>query len=279
MPIDFSSLPLREVRKSRDLDWDPFALDFSREAADWLMLDDDEKHMLLRHVAGFLLGERAVTHDLAPLQQAIRRERGRMEEEMYLTVQQYEETRHVEFFQRWLNEALPGVFGKDIPYPDLGAGLNGKEVPTIRMSEVLHRLDTDPSPENQVRAVVAYHIIVEGVVAEVGYHIFYAMLDKDGLFPGLRKGVELIQRDEKRHVAFGVYLLQRMLAERPELEAVFDDEIETVRGLPMNGLDQVFLPFGDDVPFGLDPARFHELSREFLEGKIQAVKRGTLIKN
>ena len=96
MTIKFESFPVRAMRRGRELAWDPNNVDFSRDRGDWMKLTPLEQEFLLSQVFGFLVGERGVAHDLAPLQQALRKERGRMEEEMYLTQQMYEETNHVE---------------------------------------------------------------------------------------------------------------------------------------------------------------------------------------
>ena len=74
MPIDFDSFPLRGIRKGRELAWNPHEIDFSQDAADWPTLNSREQTVLLRQIVGFLIGERGVTHDLAPLQQTLRRE-------------------------------------------------------------------------------------------------------------------------------------------------------------------------------------------------------------
>ena len=42
----------------------------------------------------------------------------------------------------------------------------------------------------QVEASVVYHMIIEGVLAETGYHGFYQALQGRGLLPGLVQGLE-----------------------------------------------------------------------------------------
>lgn len=273
MPIDFDSLPMLEFRKGRELQWFPHELDYSREAQDWTALGDAERDLLLRQVVGFMVGERAVTHDLAPLQQALAAERGHMEEEMYLTQQLFEEAIHVEFFQRWMNAALPGVLGRDIPYPELYGTIFSEVLP-----EAMHALRTDRSPEAQMRACVVYHQIVEGVLAEVGYRVFYACLDEGRRLPALYAGVKNIQRDEARHVAFGTYFAQRLISERPELEKLFDEEMEKMKPLSLASTDQIFDTFGEEAPFGLKRESFRAEAAKLHEGRVLAVKRGALVR-
>jgi ribonucleoside-diphosphate reductase beta chain len=273
MPINFESLPLREIRKGRSLAWDPFTIDFSRDKADWAALDTAEQEFLLRQIVGFLIGERGVTHDLAPLQQTLRREKGRMEEEMYLTQQLYEESTHIEFFQRWMNDVLPGVVGKDIPFPP-GQGNFFSEI----LPDAMQALNTDASPEAQMRATVTYHQIVEGVLAEVGYAIFYACLDAKGILPGLRFGLRQIQQDESRHIAFGTFLAQRLINEHPELERVFEECMESLHDATVGSTDGFFGPYGLQTPFGVKHADFKQLAEDLYQRRIRAVLKGGLVK-
>ena len=128
MPFDHDSLPLRLFTASHERAWNPADIDLSREQSDWLALTDDERLLLLRLVAGFRVGERGVIHELAPLQIRFRLQ-GRIEEELFVAAQLYEEARHVQFFERWLVEALPGRFGVDVPYPDLRGDLFSAHLP------------------------------------------------------------------------------------------------------------------------------------------------------
>ena len=56
MPLDFDSLPLKEIRKGRELRWDPHALDFTQDIEDWKTLSDVERELVLSQVFGFLIG-------------------------------------------------------------------------------------------------------------------------------------------------------------------------------------------------------------------------------
>jgi ribonucleoside-diphosphate reductase beta chain len=41
---------------------------------------------------------------------------------------------------------------------------------------------------------VTYNMVVEGVLAETGYHAFFTMLERNGLMPGLRRGSRSLNR-------------------------------------------------------------------------------------
>jgi ribonucleoside-diphosphate reductase beta chain len=267
MGLNFDTFPLKEMRRGRELAWNPHAIDCSRDAADWKDLSDEERHFLLLQVVGFLVGERAVAHDLAPLQQVLRREKGRMDEEMYITQQLFEESTHVEFFQRWLYQVLPGKLGEDIPFPS-GPGA---PILFVELPAAMNALKTDPSPEAQLRAVCCYHQIIEGVSAETGYQIFYDCLDKDNILPGLREGVRNIQVDESRHIAFGTYLARRILSENPHLSDLFEEEMARLNESNIEGLKMLLHTFGETLPFGLKTADYIDMSRDLLQRRMKAV--------
>lgn len=273
MSLDFNAIPLREIRKGRELMWDPHAIDFSQDKADWLKLNDDEQRVMISQVLGFLIGERAVTHDLAPLQQVLRRERGHMEEEMYITQQLFEESTHVEFFQRWLDEVLPGTLGVEIPIPP------GERSPILHeeLPKILNALYDDSSPEAQMRAVVVYHQIVEGVLAEVGYQIFYDCLDPQGIMPGLREGVRNIQTDEARHIAFGTYLARRLIKDYPHLKEVFSKEMDGFFPGIVRTTEILFEHYDDPIPFDLNQESMARLAQDLFDRRKKSVLQGGLV--
>jgi ribonucleoside-diphosphate reductase beta chain len=266
MPLPLDSFPMHLFRASQERGWVPSTFDYSRERAHWASLGDDERELLSRLIAGFRVGERGVTHELAPLQQVLREEK-RLDEELYVTAQMFEEARHVEFFERWLDAALPGVWGKDIPYPQLTGDLFNTRLP-----EVMRALYTDASPASQVRAIVTYHFYVEGIGAESGYPIYYEVFAKTGLFPALKEGIALIRRDEARHIAFGTYLLNRLITESREAADAFEAELAALEPFIEAGATQTFAPFeGRPTPFGLDRAKFHGFYRENFDVMKRAV--------
>ena len=206
--IDHALFPTRLYHKAKKLGvWDPAAIDLSRDAEDWRGLDPEERDVLLRLTALFQAGEEAVTRDLLPLIQVISNE-GRLEEEMFLTTFLFEEAKHVEMFWRFFTEVAP----------DHG-DLTRFETPSYRtiffdeLPGALHGLAGDASPRAQARAAVTYNMIVEGVLAETGYRAYQATLEANGILPGMQEAVRLVKRDESRHIAYGLYLLSRLVGE------------------------------------------------------------------
>ena len=166
-----NSPPMRLFeRAKRNGVWNPSDLDFSADQQDWQRLTAEERDLILRLTALFQSGEEAVTLDLLPLIGVIARE-GRVEEELFLTTFLFEEAKHTDFFRRFLDE-VAGATG-DLHHFHTPSY---KAIFYTALPGALQALHTDGSAAAQVRAVVTYNMIVEGVLAETGYHAYHAML-------------------------------------------------------------------------------------------------------
>ncbi len=215
-------LPMRLYHKAKRLGvWDPRDIDLTQDRQDWATIPDEYRGRLLSLFLGFQAGEEAVTLDLTPLIIAIARE-GRLEEEMFLTTFLWEEAKHTEFFRRILDEVVQ--LQEDLnplmhPEPD-ERDLFGEDLP-----RVMNRLLTDPSPENQIKASILYNMIIGGVLAETGYFSFARVLGQAGIMPGLQQGLQYIKRDESRHIAYGVFLISRLVAQYPALWPLVEERM------------------------------------------------------
>src|SRR6185312_3248848 len=134
----------------------------------------------------------------------------------------WEEAKHTEFFRRFLDEVMQeqdDLHHYRTPSPS-GRDLFGED-----LSNVMNALLTDPSPAAQVRASVLYNMFIEGVLAETGYYRFAHLLEQTKMMPGLKEGVGYIKRDESRHVAYGVFLISRLVAQDKSLWPVVESRM------------------------------------------------------
>lgn len=187
--------------------WNPEDIDFSQDRLDWETLTEAEKKNILIQIAQFAGGEEAVTIDLLPLVMTIAKE-GRLEEEMYLTTFLFEEAKHLEFFTRFLEEVVGSKEDLSRYHNEAYKKIFYEELPAA-----MERLAHDQSPEAQAIASTTYNMVVEGIMAETGYHAFYSGVGKLGKLPGLLEGISLLKMDESRHISYGTYLLQRLIKE------------------------------------------------------------------
>lgn len=243
--LDRDLPPMRLYEKAKRLGiWNPSDIDLSKDKSDWTLLKDDEKDLILRLLAMFVAGEEAVTLDLLPLIQVIAKE-GRVEEEMFLTSFLFEEAKHTDFFQRFLDD----VAGVDADLTKYHTD-NYRFIFYDALPSALSALEADSSPSAQVNASVTYNMVVEGVLAETGYHAFFTMLERNDLLSGLRQGISLLKQDESRHIAYGVYLLSRLVAEYPEEWDTLDKQMNTLLPAAIGVIGDTFAVY-EVVPFGL----------------------------
>jgi ribonucleoside-diphosphate reductase beta chain len=254
--LDWDSVPMRLFQKAKRLGtWDPQELDFSADAADWASFTDIERDFLLRTLALFQAGEEGVTNDLLPLIMAIAEE-GRIEEEIFLTSFLWEEAKHVEFFRRWLDDVA-------VARGDLERYLTPsyRHLFLVELPSALDALKTDRSVNAQIRASVTYNMIIEGVLAETGYHGFRQSLEANHKLPGLLDGIRLTARDESRHIRYGVFLLDRLINQSPDGWEVMNQRMNELLGPAMGvisefweGYDESNPPFGQRMETYLDYA-------------------------
>ncbi|MFU8803736.1 MAG: R2-like ligand-binding oxidase [Bradymonadaceae bacterium] len=246
--LDYDHFALRLWTKAKKFGiWDPQSIDFTKDREDWQSFTDLQRESLLHLSSMFLGGEESVTLDLLPLIGVIASE-GRLEEEMYLTTFLWEEAKHVEAFRRFFDEIagehtdlsrFHGPFYHMIFHEQLPAAMN--------------RLRTDPSPIAQAEASVTYNMIVEGVLAETGYYTYYAMLEEKDMMPGMREVVGKLKQDESRHMAYGVYLLSRLVAEHgDEVWEAIEARMNALLPLALGMINETFDRYGGSMPFGLE---------------------------
>jgi ribonucleoside-diphosphate reductase beta chain len=229
--------------------WNPSLLDLTQDQRDWAGLSAQEQSLILRLTAMFQAGEEAVTLDLLPLIMVIAQE-GRIEEEMFLTTFLWEEAKHTDFFRRFLDE----VTHNQTDLSPLTVS-NYRTVVYDALPVALGALVSDPSPRAQVIASVTYNMIVEGVLAETGYYAYHSMLQRNGLMPGTCKGIMHLKQDESRHIAYGIYLISRLIAHDDSLWEVAEAEMNRLLMPSLGVITEIFDCY-EVVPFGLQVDEF-----------------------
>jgi ribonucleoside-diphosphate reductase beta chain len=241
-------LPMRLYHKAKRLGvWDPQSIDFSQDVLDWQRFNDNERETLLNLTALFQAGEESVTLDLLPLIMVIAQEQ-RLEEEMFLTTFLWEEAKHTEFFRRFLDEVAHEHSDISRFHTPSYRRIFYEELP-----RTMNALLTDRSLAAQARAAVLYNMIVEGVLAETGYYAYYNMLERNNVMPGLRQGIGLLKRDESRHIAYGVFLISRLVAQDRSLWPLIAQQMTELLAPALGIVNELFANAGEleERPFGM----------------------------
>jgi len=201
-PRHFAALATR-------LRWDPDTIDLSADVESWGALEPGLRRRLTILLVGFCVAEHHVADELRPFATAARDPAMAA----VFAAQCADERRHARLFDR-VAAVILGAPGADArsrrqfvralaPAPVLD--LFERRLPLIASA-----VAADSSRLGE--GVSLYHLILEGVVLTAGQRALLAELG-DGRLPRLRHGVELVERDERWHVGFG---LRCMLDLRPE---------------------------------------------------------------
>lgn len=206
------------LRTADSLQWDEMAIDLRADAGAWPVLPERLRLGLAALVAGFCVGEARVAGELDPFAAAAEGDVADC-----FRAQARDERRHARFFDRAAREA---------------AGVPGGG-PEERLAALRARLEPDfldlfderlPAASRSLaggaadlpQAVALYHMLIEGVVFLGGQLALLELIGGREELAGLRRGVELVLRDERWHVGFGARLLNE-LPGGAGVEAVTDE--------------------------------------------------------
>jgi ribonucleoside-diphosphate reductase beta chain len=213
--------------------WQSQAIDLERDKEQWAELPEEDKEEHLWGLSSFFVGEERVTTQFSGLVMAYENE----QEEAFLTTQQVDEARHMQFFDRWFRE----VAGTDGGIEDRLAASRADvtdafvELFDERLVMAGGRLIADPSDmEAKVDFVTAYHMVIEGTLALTGQHFMLDYYEKNDLLPGFQEGFGNIARDEHRHVAYGTWFLQQKCADgrmRERVQATLNELLPLAAGV------------------------------------------------
>src|SRR5579875_745075 len=212
-------------RALRSGTWDPARIVFSEDKRHYAGLAEDRRLYLEAFAAAFFNAEASVARVFGPWVMAA----PTFIQQAFLSTQLVEEYKHTDFFEIAFRE----VFG----HAPRQALANPVHAPLPEKGEQLLRLLGTDGIERDlawVRAVAHYQGVIEGVQANAGYQIFRRVFADKGLFPGLSEGYASIQRDEGRHVGFGIAVLRHYAARDRRLAAairdVFGEYLPLIKG-------------------------------------------------
>jgi ribonucleoside-diphosphate reductase beta chain len=193
--------------------WKATELDFTVDKEQWVTTPREAQESTIWSIGSFYVGEERVTADLAPFLQAA----PSGEIELFLATQLVDEARHAAFFDRFGAEVMC------LSADDFRGRM--REVEKILLSpwrevfddglrDVAKRIQAKPDDLDLfVEGITTYHMVVEGFLAVTGQTLIRDYLLEHSLYPGFCEGFGLVERDEHRHVAFGVRFLRDVIDE------------------------------------------------------------------
>lgn len=252
--------------------WAVHTLDFSTDRASFAALDPEQQQGLIWIFAHRFHAEFSVATLLAPFLAAA----PDYDMQLLLATQTADEYRHLQCVLRIYEE----VFG-------IGGGIPAVRAVADRITDpvasrfyeefdrIVRVLEHDRSPDAFLRAILAYHLIAEGVVARTAQHLASDKYARLGNFPGLAKGQRLVARDEARHIGIGVAYARRCLTEEPaRARAVIDAGLEEFGRITTEGLliaNEAGLGAIVQEGYGVDAATFYGELLRFLNVRLRSI--------
>jgi ribonucleoside-diphosphate reductase beta chain len=229
--------------------WQSQAIDLDRDKEDWTAFSDEDRDQILWGLSSFFVGEERVTTQFSGLVMAYEDE----QEEAFLTTQQVDEARHMQFFDRYYRE----VFGlTEERMPDRLQNVREHVTDAFvklfdeDLVEAASRLIADPRDmDAKVDFVTAYHMVIEGTLALTGQHFLLDYFEKQGLLPGFVEGFSNIARDEHRHVAYGTWFLQQKCSQDESHRKRIQDKVAELLPIAAGVLVPPGYELGDDYEF------------------------------
>jgi ribonucleoside-diphosphate reductase beta chain len=227
--------------------WRATELDFTVDKEQWVTTPREAQESTIWSLGSFYVGEERVTADLAPFLLAA----PTGEIELFLATQLVDEARHAAFFDRFGAEVMC------LSADDFRGRM--REVEQILLSpwrevfddglrDVSKRIQAKPDDLDLfVEGITTYHMVVEGFLAVTGQTLIRDYMVEHAMYPGFCEGFGLVERDEHRHVAFGV----RFLRDAIEQDARHRATVERVVLDLAPKAAYVFVP-----PYVKDPADF-----------------------
>ncbi|MPZ67725.1 MAG: ribonucleotide-diphosphate reductase subunit beta [Pseudonocardiaceae bacterium] len=188
--------------------WDPARIDFTVDRQHYADLGENLRLYLEAFAAAFFQAEENVAKVFGPWVMAA----PTFTQQAFLSSQLFEEFKHADFFEL----AFRDLFGRQ---PRRALVNPVHDSLADKGDRLLELLETEGVERELawVEAVAHYQGVIEGVQANAGYQIFRRVFADKQLLPGLAEGYANIQRDEGRHVGYGIAVLRHYAAKDPRL--------------------------------------------------------------
>jgi ribonucleoside-diphosphate reductase beta chain len=219
----------RLISRWENQGWNSETFDFTRDAEEWndgKTWTEEEKRFMLFGFSEFFLGEERVTTELLPFAIAAPTD----DQRIFLASQIADEARHCVFFDRFYREVIGAdaeTIADNLAEQRKHVNAEWKQLFDGILHECAETLRKDPSDmEALVRGITVYMIVIEGTLALTGARFILRSLKERDLMPGFRDGFTHVNRDESRHVGFGVKFLADAIREETRYKEVVRDTLQ-----------------------------------------------------
>ena len=207
--------PQTLYRNWEDSQWNPFTVDLEADRTQWLRMVPDDQALIYWVLASLMVAEERITTKFSGLVGA----HGSEEEATFLSTQQVDEARHMQFYARFQDEvvASPALVAAHVDRARDEVSDAFRQIFDVELVAAHERLVSEPgSLDAKVRFVTLYHLILESTLGLTTYKFVIEFLSRESLLAGFAEGYSLIHHDETRHIGYGVWFLRETVRRHPE---------------------------------------------------------------
>ncbi len=207
--------PQTLYRRWEDGQWSPFAIDLATDREQWGRLDAADRGIVYWVLASLMVAEERITTKFSGLVGA----HGSEEEATFLSTQQVDEARHMQFYARVQDEVVaePAVIAAHVARARVELSPAFGQIFDVALVQAHERLVAAPADlDAKVRFVTIYHLILEATLGLTSFRFVTGYLEREGLLPGFVAGYSKIHHDETRHIGYGMWFLRETVRDRPE---------------------------------------------------------------
>jgi ribonucleoside-diphosphate reductase beta chain len=219
--------PQTLYRRWEDQQWSPFAVDLTADREQWAAMDEPQRELIHFALSSLMVAEERITTKFAGLVAAESPE----EEVTFLSTQQVDEARHMQFYARFQDEVVaePAAIAAHVERARDQVGDAFRHIFDVALVDAHRALLAEPGDlAAKVRFVTIYHLILESTLGLTSFHFVTEYLSREGLLPGFVEGYSKIHHDETRHIGYGIWFLRETVRAHPEMADVVR---ETLRDL------------------------------------------------
>jgi len=207
--------PQMLYRRWEESQWSPFAVDLAADRSQWSRMQGEDRELILFVLSSLMVAEERITTKFSGLVGAY----GSEEEATFLSTQQVDEARHMQFYARFQDEvvAAPDVIAAHVGRAREQVSDAFRHIFDEELVGAHERLVREPaSIAAKIRFITLYHLILEGTLGLTSFKFTTDHLSREALLPGFVEGYSRIHHDETRHIAYGVWFLREAVGARAE---------------------------------------------------------------
>ncbi|MGH2839061.1 MAG: ribonucleotide-diphosphate reductase subunit beta, partial [Thermoleophilaceae bacterium] len=195
--------------------WSPFDVDLSKDKEQWRAIDSAVREIIYFALSSLMVAEERITTKFTGLVAAY----GTEEEATFLSTQQVDEARHMQFYARFRDEVVgePQVISAHIEHARAQVSDSFRQIFDEALVQEHDKLVASPNDlAAKVRFVTLYHLVLESTLGLTTFKFVTDYLNAEGLLPGFVEGYSKIHHDETRHIGYGVWFLRESVRDHPE---------------------------------------------------------------